>query len=420
MKIHQYNEMMRYLTRPPRLETSTSSPDTIVPATISPDASSGQRETYAEGTIPKAISEEKQNMIQKINEYVNEKLNVGEQVTTKDIQDEFGFKTKKDALIKEALGSEYEDKITKKEILKKETSLASKVNNQLGMGPSAIADVGEEVFTEARGLYGKYAPQIAKSAAAGLRVIGTPAVSTVLYVNDIIDDLKEAANQGSTTASKALSAFVGKGEKGLYFMLPELAKDVVTNPVVSKILQLGSIGRFANPLGAALTVTGVGKDFYDQYQEFKSLPEEQKQMLRKQFTYDQDPGQATAIENMGREGAAYGGRIGYADGSDDESELPTLNSKGSNRSGIYNSKRLGPEDPISKYESYSELELLGNISAKKPNYQIEEENMLDVMPIYEPRDTVPKGSRPVMPNIYDRGPSDGILRLSKGGIVWKK
>jgi hypothetical protein len=25
-----------------------------------------------------------------------------------------------------------------------------------------------------------------------------------------------------------------------------------------------------------------------------------------------------------------------------------------------------------------------------------------------------------MPNIYDRGPSDGILRLSKGGIVWKK
>jgi hypothetical protein len=120
---------------------------------------------------------------------------------------------------------------------------------------------------------------------------------------------------------------------------------------------------------------------------------------------------------MGREGAAVGGRVGYADGSDDDLEIPTLNSKETPMEGIYNAKRLGPEDPISKYQSYSELELLGNISAKKPNYQIEEENMLDVMPVYDPREVIPKGSRPVMPNIYNGGPSDGIVSLAIGGRV---
>lgn len=79
--------------------------------------------------------------------------------------------------------------------------------------------------------------------------------------------------------------------------------------------------------------------------------------------------------------------------------------------------RLGPEQPLSKYKSYSELELLGNIEAKKPNFQILEENILDVMPMYNPKDIVPKGAIPVMPNEYDRRPSDGILELARGGRV---
>jgi hypothetical protein len=65
-------------------------------------------------------------------------------------------------------------------------------------------------------------------------------------------------------------------------------------------------------------------------------------------------------------------------------------------------KRLGAEDKLSKYKSYSEIELLGNIDAKKPNYEIEEENVL-----YN------------MPNKYDIGPGDGILELAKGGLVSK-
>jgi hypothetical protein len=348
MKIHQYNEMMRYLTKP-------SSPVTI-PSTL--DTSNEQRETYAKGTKPKSVSKEKQNLTKK-----------------------------------------------------KDTSLASKVSNQLGMGPTAIADVGEEVIKDVKGLYGKYAPQIARGAITGLKVIGTPAVSAGLYSEDVYSDLKEAATQGNITASKALDALVGQGEKGLYFMLPELAKDVITNPIANKILQLGSLGRLATPVGLGLSAAGVAKDFYNQYKEFQALSPEEKEKLIKESTYtptEQDFQRMQEAES--RASAATGGRIGYAEGSDDELEIPLLNS----------TKRLGPEDPLSKYQSYSELELLGNISAKKPNYEIEEEYMLRNMPVYEPKDIVPKGARPVMPNEYNRGPSDGILELAIGGRVKPK
>jgi hypothetical protein len=268
-----------------------------------------------------------------------------------------------------------------------------------GTDMPSMTNIGEDVVKDAKGIYEKYAPKIAKGAATTLRVIGTPAVSAALYVHDIIDDLKEAANEGSVTASKALDAFVGKGEKGLYFMLPELAKDVVTNPIVSKMLQLGSFGRVATPVGAALTTAGIGKDLYNQYQDFKKLPPEQKEMIKKQLNYG-------ATDEMGnRTEQKNGGRIGYAEGSKDD--LPTL-------------KEQDIGEPLSKYKSYSELELLKSLAAKHPTGEILEENILELMPRYEPKDTIPKGSRPVMPNVYDRRPSDGILRLSKGGIVWKK
>ena len=76
-------------------------------------------------------------------------------------------------------------------------------------------------------------------------------------------------------------------------------------------------------------------------------------------------------------------------------------------------------EPLSKYKSYSELEILSNLSAKNPNTDILEENILDVMPEYSPLEVVPKGSKPVMPNIYDER-REGILNLANGGIVVKK
>jgi len=102
-------------------------------------------------------------------------------------------------------------------------------------------------------------------------------------------------------------------------------------------------------------------------------------------------------------------------------ESTKSNTYGKYSTQLINSMKNMPKElePLSKYKSYSELEILSNLSAKNPNTDILEENILDVMPEFEPRDVVPKGSKPVMPNIYnERG--EGILNLTNGGIVVKK
>ena len=321
---------------------------------------------------------------------------------------------------------------------KTEPSLAARMSNQLGFGPSGMIDVGEEVVEDVKGIYGKYAPKIAKGALTGLQIIGTPLASSIFYGTDVGMELKQAADEGNLTAKKAVDAFVGQGEKGLYFLLPELAKDVVTNPIANKILQLGSLGRFATPVGLGLSAVGVGKDFYDQYKEFQALPPEEKEKRIKESTYtptEQDFQMMQEAES--RASAATGGRIGYADGSDDpESDLyipPLDKSKKTSKEGIYNTKRLGPEDSLSKYKSYSEEELLGNIEAKYPN-QLQsfslEDYLLNTMPMFEPKDVAPPKSYSPMPvekylkeryqiELAEGGPSDPSKRkfIKGAGIV---
>jgi hypothetical protein len=319
-----------------------------------------------------------------------------------------------------------------------EPSLAARMSNQLGFGPSGMIDVGEEVVEDVKGIYGKYAPKIAKGALTGLQIIGTPLASSIFYGTDVGMELKQAADEGNLTAKKAVDAFVGQGEKGLYFLLPELAKDVVTSPIANKILQLGSIGRFATPVGLGLSAAGVAKDFYDQYKEFQALPPEEKEKRIKESTYtptEQDFQMMQEAES--RASAATGGRIGYANGSDDpESDLyipPLDKSKKTSKEGIYNTKRLGPEDSLSKYKSYSEEELLGNIEAKYPN-QLQsfslEDYLLNTMPMFEPKDVAPPKSYSPMPvekylkeryqiELAEGGPSDPSKRkfIKGAGIV---
>jgi hypothetical protein len=78
--------------------------------------------------------------------------------------------------------------------------------------------------------------------------------------------------------------------------------------------------------------------------------------------------------------------------------------------------KLGPEDPLSKYESYSEEELAGNIEAKKPNFDTLEDYILQTMPMFEPKDVAP-------PKSYSPMPVEEYLRrrfqidLANGGRV---
>jgi hypothetical protein len=76
------------------------------------------------------------------------------------------------------------------------------------------------------------------------------------------------------------------------------------------------------------------------------------------------------------------------------------------------------EEPLSNYESYSENELLSSLDAKMPNLEIIEDELI-TMPMFEGKDIVPKGSRPVMPSEeYFR--QRLFLDLAKGGRVKKR
>jgi hypothetical protein len=92
---------------------------------------------------------------------------------------------------------------------------------------------------------------------------------------------------------------------------------------------------------------------------------------------------------------------------------------------VFNYKKGGrvkekAEEPLSKYESYSENELLSSLDAKMPNLEIIEDELI-TMPMFEPKDIVPKGARPIMPSL------EGILNaiykepigIKNGGYISK-
>ena len=78
--------------------------------------------------------------------------------------------------------------------------------------------------------------------------------------------------------------------------------------------------------------------------------------------------------------------------------------------------KLGPTDPLSKYESYSEEELAGNIEAKKPTFETLEDYIMETMPMFEPKDVAP-------PKSYSPMPVEEYLRrrfqieLADGGLT---
>jgi len=57
------------------------------------------------------------------------------------------------------------------------------------------------------------------------------------------------------------------------------------------------------------------------------------------------------------------------------------------------------EKPLDRYKSYTEQEILENLESKYPNYSPPQYDIYETMPIYPPKDVVPKESRPVMPYI---------------------
>jgi hypothetical protein len=82
-------------------------------------------------------------------------------------------------------------------------------------------------------------------------------------------------------------------------------------------------------------------------------------------------------------------------------------------------KKSKAEEPLSKYKSYSEQELLENIEAKYPNQLqsfSQEDYQLNTMPMFEPKDVAPPRSYSPMPvEKYLRGRE--YMDLANGGLT---
>jgi hypothetical protein len=81
---------------------------------------------------------------------------------------------------------------------------------------------------------------------------------------------------------------------------------------------------------------------------------------------------------------------------------------------ISHQEKSKAEEPLSKYKSYSENELLSNLDAKMPNLQIEDDAYY-AMPKYYPMDVLPPSSVPVMPQIMNRDRQ--YMDLARGGVA---
>jgi hypothetical protein len=75
------------------------------------------------------------------------------------------------------------------------------------------------------------------------------------------------------------------------------------------------------------------------------------------------------------------------------------------------------EKPLDRYTPYTEQEILENLESKYPNFTPPQYDSYETMPIFPPKDVVPKGSIPVMPEPGDRR---YYYDLADGGYVKTK
>ena len=89
--------------------------------------------------------------------------------------------------------------------------------------------------------------------------------------------------------------------------------------------------------------------------------------------------------------------------------------------GIKKDREYKKGQRLSKYESYSEQDILENLDAKTSNSEMLEDNVYQNMPVYEPKDVVPKRARPVMPEgkVMPEGFKDP-MQIKSGGLIQGK
>ena len=118
------------------------------------------------------------------------------------------------------------------------------------------------------------------------------------------------------------------------------------------VLGLGKVGRAFTPVGAALAIAGQGQEFYNQYKALQELKEQNprayEEFMATRVTDPLTAEELADIEDMGREGAMYGGRMGFAKGPKDPSRRKFIKIMGGLASLPLVGKYFKLAEPLSK------------------------------------------------------------------------
>ena len=127
-----------------------------------------------------------------------------------------------------------------------------------------------------------------------LKVLGQPSVAAAFAADELRQGNIKTAG-ASLLAPELVGSFAPAG-KGILSTIGRVA----ANP-------FGKAVRAFTPVGLATIVAGMGKDVYDEYKRREALTDEER--LQEDIERDR-------LADEGMIGAAEGGRIGYADGTD--------------------------------------------------------------------------------------------------------
>jgi hypothetical protein len=224
----------------------------------------------------------------------------------------------------------------------------------------------------------KYGPQllkILKSLGSGafrtlsgaFRTFGSPLVSSLYGASEILD--YDPKNEYGIINPRNYKVQEDPDVRmaGLSLLLPDIAQKVrgpaATSAATGIKGFLSKAGRVAlnpyfkaarlfTPVGLGIAGVGQAYDFYKQYQDLQKLKEEDPEAYEK-FRRSRVDDEITAqeistIEDMGREGAMYGGRVNYAGGGMDMGGEPdSQGNTGPSRNG--NNFKSDPDDNREQY-----------------------------------------------------------------------
>ena len=207
----------------------------------------------------------------------------------------------------------------------KDPALTRAINKTLTSGPTLGANLG-----------------LLKALGTAAEVAGTPAAAALFAADTIRRNIRE----GQSLADAVVDPLVG-----VDLLLPTAASRISPG-VMRGVLGLGKVGRAFTPVGAALAIAGQGQEFYNQYKALQELKEQNprayEEFMATRVTDPLTAEELADIEDMGREGAMYGGRMGFAKGPKDPSRRKFIKIMGGLASLPLVGKYFKLAEPLSK------------------------------------------------------------------------